>query len=303
MKGPIAVLTNTRDLAADDVIRRLTDAGCDVARINADLVVDTPIPSWTPHSGGTFNPSAVWWRQFELPVPGPPPIPIDDAEDLMVVRAQWRSWLSTLDQDVPWMNPLWAARRAESKPEQLRAAVAVGFAVPETLVSNDPAAVDRFRCLRPSVVKAIAGSYFELSSQAFVYTQDADRVEAPPHSWMRQPVIVQQRVEGAGVRVIAVGGEMFGAFCESTSLDWRTQQTPSPWRDWSIPVHVRSGCRRLLDVFSLEYGAFDFVDDGDQVWFLEVNQAGEWSFIERSIDAGIPTAVANHLSSMSRRGR
>ena len=193
------------------------------------------------------------------------------------------------------MNPLWAARRAENKVEQLRVAAHVGFRVPDTLITNDPGEADAFRLSAPAVVKTIAGSNYEMSGHGFVYTHDADEVLAPADLWLRQPVTVQTRVDGAHIRVVVVGEDVFAASCESDTLDWRLQETPSPWRRWDAPSAISDCCRQMLRVLGLHYGAFDFVDDGTTVWFLELNQAGEWAFLERPLGLGISQAVAEHL--------
>ena len=63
---PIIVLTNERDLAADDVIRRISAHGNTVARINIEEASTKPTFSWQPDQLSGSSPGAVWWRQFEL---------------------------------------------------------------------------------------------------------------------------------------------------------------------------------------------------------------------------------------------
>jgi hypothetical protein len=49
----------------------------------------------------------------------------------------------------------------------------------------------------------------------------------------------------------------------------------------------------------LRYAAFDFVLDGDVLWFLEANQAGEWVFIDRPLKLGIAQALAEYLGELA----
>lgn len=299
---PVVVLTNLRDLAADDVIRRLDAEGVDVRRINADDCVTSPVPTWSLETGSDVIASAVWWRQFELPAE---PVVFDSTPDeLVLVRAQWRAWLSTLAApETPWVNDLWAARRAEDKVTQLRTARSLGFRVPRTIVTNDRVAAERFGSEPETVVKTLASAYFELSGSGFVYTNPLTAaLTADERSWHAQPLVVQQRIFGAPVRVVVVGRDWFGARCDTAALDWRTAGTEAAWRRWNVPQDLGDRCLRYIDALALRYAAFDFVDDGDDVWFLEANQAGEWVFVDRRLKLGIVNALVELLMDLAARG-
>jgi hypothetical protein len=56
-----------------------------------------------------------------------------------------------------------------------------------------------------------------------------------------------------------------------------------------------------MAALGLRYAAFDFVDDGERAWFLEANQAGEWTFIDRPLRLGIAEALTSMLSSLAAR--
>jgi hypothetical protein len=293
------VLTNTRDLAADHVVALLNERDVSVFRLNADQVVSEAVVPWRPdHPPVTTG--AVWWRQFEAFVEPTEPLSLEQAEDLLVRRAQWRTWLAVLaEPGIRWMNPLWAARRAENKVEQLRIATKLGgVAVPETLVTNDPHAVREFDSASPAIIKTLAAAYYEFTDSGFVYTHAAASVTAPDEAWLRQPLICQRRLQGAHVRVIQLSRHTFAGCCESDMLDWRRQEQPTLWRDWTVPHAVRSFCLDYLEHTGLEYAAFDFIDDGDRVWFLEANQAGEWVFLDRALGLGLAGVIATHLEDL-----
>jgi glutathione synthase/RimK-type ligase-like ATP-grasp enzyme len=291
----VLVLTNLRDLAADDVIRRLDAAGVEVLRMNADDCAREPLPTWSLDSENHAGIGAVWWRQFEIPAEGSPFA--DPVDELAVVRAQWRAWLTTLARpDIPWVNDLWAARRAEDKITQLRTARSIGFALPETIITNDPRAAADFADRRNAVVKTLAAAYFETSQNGFVYTTALEgALEIPSEAWYAQPVVVQQRVSGVDIRVVALAGRCFGASCETDVLDWRTAGTGARWTQWEVPGPLATLCHQYLRALNLRYAAFDFVLDGERLWFLEANQAGEWVFIDRSLGLGIVQALTSLL--------
>jgi glutathione synthase/RimK-type ligase-like ATP-grasp enzyme len=293
----VLVLTNELDLAADDVIRRLADRGVAVRRLNIEDVTAGPAPRWALDEPAS-RPGAVWWRQFELPVVPGHRMSVDDVDDLLVQRAQWRAWLATLDSPgVIWVNDLWAARRAENKVVELQTAVDVGFDVPSTTITNDRNVAAQFLAGRPGVLKSLAAAYFEISDAGFVYTHDSAAVlEHADALWFAQPVVVQERKVGADVRVIYVDGEVFGASCDSPILDWRTAIPSPPWHRWSPSGEIWKQCEAYCNALGLHYAAFDFIDDGSTCWFLEANQAGEWSFIERQLDLGVTDAVVRLLA-------
>jgi glutathione synthase/RimK-type ligase-like ATP-grasp enzyme len=297
---PVVVLTNKRDLAADDIIRRIDAAGYPVHRLNADSVVEESAWSWRPDQSPSHETGAVWWRQFELPAEGE--LSLSDADDLFVVRAQWRAWLSTLrTSNTVWVNDLWSARKAENKVEQLRAARSVGFEVPPSLITNDPVEAARFGDHYTAIVKSLAGAYYEISGLGFVYTQELDdHILQDRASWYRQPLIVQQRLAGANVRVVTIGQHCFGALCETDALDWRTAGIDAVWRAWDVPDQLARLCRSYMRVMDLRYAAFDFMSNDDGTWFLEANQAGEWTFLDRTLDLGIAATLAAYLQNVAR---
>ncbi len=294
----VAVLTNTRDLAADDVIRRLAETGTPVIRLNADRP-DTML-TWST-IGDIRGIGAVWWRQFEKwSTRG---LSLPKIDELMVNRAQWRAWISVLDDGrIPWINHPWPARRAENKLEQLRLANAVGFSVPETIVTNSAEEARRFASNGNAIVKSLAAAYFEFSGDGFVYTHRLEDALAQPDSaWTAQPLIVQRAVSGDDVRVIAFGGKFFGAKCSSPQLDWRTSRPSAPWTEWEIPSELLRFCSAYLSSMDLRYAAFDFMLDSSDIWFLEANQAGEWVFLDRPLSLGIADSLASYLRLLARQ--
>jgi glutathione synthase/RimK-type ligase-like ATP-grasp enzyme len=295
----VVVLTNVRDLAADDVIRRLDAIGVEVKRINADECAMSPVQSWVLDDDAV-SPGAVWWRQFELPAEPPR---FDSTEELLLVRAQWRAWLTTLShRATPWINDLWAARMAEDKVHQLRTARSVGLPVPRTLITNDRAEAREFGRERSAVVKTLAGAYFETSRMGFVYTNPLSvALESDDGSWHAQPLVVQEQVSGAPVRVVVVGEDCFGARCRTRSLDWRTAGTEAVWEPWDVPPQLAERCQRYLSAMALRYAAFDFVQGGGSTWFLEANQAGEWVFLDRPLNLGIADAIVRLLAGLAAR--
>lgn len=299
-RTPITILSNERDFAADDVINHLLAMDEEVSRLNIETARAAPVESWSPGTEDDRAPSVVWWRQFEAEAH---PSSVDGVDEVLVERAQWRSWLSVLDRPgSTWVNGLWEARRAENKIEQLRMAAHLGFTVPPTLITNDPAEAMRFSgAAGDGIVKSLASAYFSFSDQSFVFTEALDHPAlADTDAWRSVPLVIQQRLRGAlDARVISFGNATFGARCQAAGLDWRkSPYDPHLWDKWDVPPALATLCRSYRLMFGLEYAAFDFMIDTKAVYFLEANQAGEWMFIDRALDLGISRAFACHLVSL-----
>jgi glutathione synthase/RimK-type ligase-like ATP-grasp enzyme len=222
-------------------------------------------------------------------------------DEALVVRAQWSSWLAALDDDrTLWINPLWAARRAENKIVQLTAARTTELHVPSTLVTNNrDTAVDFASAQRcGAVVKTLAPGYFAFSDQSFMFTTDISRAAlAEPEEWRSQPVIVQQRLDRVrDVRVFVVRNEVAAAATRSAGSDWRLRPDETDWHIYPLPAAVAAACIKLTQSLGLVFAAIDMVDDGNQLWFLEANQAGEFQFVDRPLNLGVADSLARALA-------
>src|SRR3546814_19880170 len=62
-------------------------------------------------------------------------------------------------------------------------------------------------------------------------------------------------------------------------------------RPGTLPEPGVDNCKKLLIALDLVYGAFDFVQSPEgELFFLEVNPAGEWAWLELELD--LPLRVA-----------
>jgi glutathione synthase/RimK-type ligase-like ATP-grasp enzyme len=194
-------------------------------------------------------------------------------------------------------------RIAEHKPRQLGLARRLGFAVPETMIGNDPAAVRAF----VSRVQADGGrvvtklltplSQTMRGDGPFVYTHTLRDDDIRALDDVRfAPQIFQRRVEKVlDVRVQVMGDVVVAGATACTSDDWRIDSS-GRFERFVIDSAFADRCRTLCRAFGLGTGALDFVVDVQgAVFFLEVNPAGEWGFLERDLGQGLPEALARLL--------
>ncbi len=192
--------------------------------------------------------------------------------------------------------------RAQYKASQLRLAGALGFELPPTLISNDPAAfLDFYRAHNGNLVTKRLGPDVggEIEMVFSRYTEPVSRRDVGYANALRYcPVIVQAYVpKRLELRITVVGDQVFAAEIHSqeshhTRHDWRHyDDARTRYQVHDLPVAVRERCVRLVAQLGLRYGAIDMIltPDGRYV-FLEINPNGQYLWIEEA--AGLPISEA-----------
>lgn len=240
---------------------------------------------------GRFD--AVWNRR-----PLGPALPSDmHPGDRTFAAREWSHCIAgtwrTMEAGAFWVNPAEAAERAECKPVQLVEANRVGLKTPPTLISNDP---DRIRAFveaqddetiyKPFVMGRWSDGTTIAGTSTSVLRPDA----LDDDDGLRLcPGIFQPRIaKDHELRVTFVGHRAFAARLESqrhehTRLDWRVGAGLLDISPTRLPEGVEAGCRALMDRLGIVFACFDFVvtPAGEHV-FLELNQAGQFLWVERA---------------------
>ncbi len=207
-----------------------------------------------------------------------------------------------------WVNPLRAGRQAESKLLQLKLATEIGLTTPVTIVANDPECVRQlFAQVGGKMVTKLLGPLSQTmdASGDFVYTsqvtdedmQSIDDVRYAPQIF--QSLIPKQRE----LRAIFVGDKTFvGAIRAGKTgygaIDWRRLTTADDvhWTEEELPEKVEQQVQCLMKRMGLLYSAVDFIIDTEGRYiFLELNQAGEWGWLQRDLGFNIAQAIAQTL--------
>jgi hypothetical protein len=206
-----------------------------------------------------------------------------------------------------WVNPVRPLFAAESKLLQLQSAQEVGFALPDTAITNDP---DEARALYDRTGKRAVTKLLGALSQTmdasgdFVYTSAlSDDDMGAVDQVQLCPQVFQAWVDkSCELRVIAVGEQLFtGAIDASASatgqVDWRLSRPgEAKWSRYELPDEVATRIHALMRKLDLRYGAVDLiVTPEDEHVFLEVNPAGEWGWLERDLGLPIGAALADEL--------
>lgn len=204
-----------------------------------------------------------------------------------------------------WVNPPLGAARASSKILQHQAAATAGLRMPETLYTNSPRDVRAFvRQKQGQVVyKPFLPTGWSDGTHRFMpYTALLSDESLVEESLRLTPGIFQELVPKAyEIRLTMMGRRAFGAKVHSQEtntgrLDWRQAPGELRFEPTTIPADIEEQCRGLLGELGLVFGCFDFVvtPEGDYV-FLEVNEMGQFLFVERSCGVPLLDAFASFL--------
>lgn len=186
-----------------------------------------------------------------------------------------------------------------SKPYQAQLIRKHGFAIPETLITNDPDLVPEFRRKHKRVI------YKSISCvRSIVQTlEDKDLQSLECIRWC--PTQFQEFVEGTNVRVHTVGNQVFATSVSTTATDYRyayLQGEQEELEAIDLTSELAERCVKLSKALGLEFAGVDLKitpDDNSQVYCLEVNPCPAFSYYEYHTGQPIARAVARYLAGIS----
>ena len=237
---------------------------------------------------------SVWWRAVVAPA-----FPTENARLSEYCQTEYSSFLEGLEYALD--KELWVSRpssivNAKNKPLQICIARKLGFQIPETVFTNDPAVARSRTSSRRTIFKSIRSPRVPIDSDAFhtVFTTVLDE-QMLEHidGIMTCPGIVQEFIDKvADIRVTVIGPHVFGVLIDSQSsersrVDFRYGARDLKYRPFEIDAETADRCRRMLGILGLNFGAFDFTLTKDgELQFLEVNSNGQWGWLEEC--TGLP---------------
>jgi hypothetical protein len=181
-----------------------------------------------------------------------------------------------------------------SKPYQAQLIREQGFAVPETLITNDPDLVREFHSRHKRVIyKSISGIRSIVQS-----LEDKDLERLDHIRWC--PTQFQEFVDGANVRVHTVGAEVFATTVSTDATDYRyayQQGGQTELKAIELPDELAEKCVRLSQALGLAFAGIDLkITPDNQVYCFEVNPCPAFSYYEANTGQPIAQAVACFLA-------
>jgi glutathione synthase/RimK-type ligase-like ATP-grasp enzyme len=222
-------------------------------------------------------------------VGGPPHI----AERCAFLHTVLNDWLEIAD--CPVLNRAAAMASNASKPYQLQRIAAAGFAVPDTLVTDDPVALRYFaRAHRRVIYKSTSGV------RSIVIELSPDRSDAALARLHHLPTQFQQYVDGTNVRVHVVGTEVFATEIRTNAIDYRYAHRVGADVAMSaitLPAAIADKCVDLSQRLDLPFCGIDLKRTEDGEWYcFEVNPSPAYSYYQEHTGQDIADAVVRYLS-------
>lgn len=237
---------------------------------------------------------SIWYRRPRLPDAG-----ACLEADRPFIEGQWKYFQKAVFDaaegliDTLWVNRPRAADCAESKLVQLQAARAAGLLIPDTVIGNralDVAKlVDRWGRV---VFKTFYPQSWDNRSTGITYQMSAALLDAatelPEQAIAMSPAIYQRYIDkSCDVRVTVVGGRMFAVQMKKASgaayFDWRPHSHDEDMQiePFDVSALLEARLRDVMRRLGIVFGCIDLVVDpqGD-IYFLEINQAGQFLFVE-----------------------
>lgn len=247
----------------------------------------------------------VWWRR-------PQPIYSESASDPLTMQFVneeylrfWQSSLATLAAltEVRWYNPYKKNETADCKFRQLEIAKSVGLAIPETIVTNVYAQAKRFLEENKSraIFKSFAGNE-DFWQPTRIYKDEYE--EYLKNNIGFCPVIFQKYIDGKfDYRVVVVDEEIFAVRFDLANSRYKYDvriDTKNKASAISLDDKYKMKILEYMKVAGINYGAFDFrEDENGELYFFEVNPAGQFLYLDHLAGTSISKAMADALGKIS----
>ena len=194
---------------------------------------------------------------------------------------------------VPLYNPESTSWRIH-KPVQLALLAQAGLPVPETLWTNDPAAVRRFAHGRRVAYKPVDGG------AATLELGPEDLSDSRLSALETAPVTFQALMPGEDVRVYVLDGEIIASVrILSSALDFR--QHEERIESFELPAQVAHQCLLATQVLGLRWTGMDLKRDAEgTLRFLELNESPMFLGFDARAGTDILGRLARRLAQVAR---
>ncbi|GAA4794860.1 hypothetical protein GCM10023231_24050 [Olivibacter ginsenosidimutans] len=195
-------------------------------------------------------------------------------------------------------------RRLDSKEEQLKVAASCGLQIPATCISNSPEEVKNFINNNGEVITKMQSSFSirQEGIEQVVFTNQVSEADLDQLDTLQYcPMMFQQKLEKQlELRVTIVGNQCFAFSVNSqqtidAQIDWRRDglKLINAWQPYPLPPEIERRLSALMDYYKLNYGAVDLILTPDnQYYFLEINPAGEYFWLDKLCEHAISKQIA-----------
>jgi hypothetical protein len=299
----LLILSNSKDATTDYLANVLKQKGVKHLRFNTDRSLENARfqyevgqprlrldDKWYVPSEFTN----VWYRRPERLKCSH----LDESVESNLALDEWAESLEAFLSHIPvarWMNHPSANVAASHKLQQLTIASNLGFLIPNTLVTQDPAELqDFFRRVQGRViVKPLSAGYLERPNKemdTLIYTNRVDEQHLGDLSDLSGcPTLFQEEIiKSSDIRITVVDGHIHAAELKASDLDGvqrcdirRNNMSDVVHRAVGLPDAIERDIHKLTAHYGLRYAAIDMAvtTKGDWVFF-EINPNGQWAWMD-----------------------
>jgi glutathione synthase/RimK-type ligase-like ATP-grasp enzyme len=205
-------------------------------------------------------------------------------------------------------------RRLDSKEEQLRMAAKHGLKIPATCITNSPERVRKFiKEQNGPVITKMQSSFavYREDDEYVVFTNEITEDHlADIDNLTLCPMTFQQKLpKQLELRVTIVGRKVFAFSIDSQRVsnaqtDWRKEGVAmiDDWQPFELPSSIEEKLLAFMDDYKVNYGAIDLIlTPDDEYYFLEINAAGEYFWLDKLNDNAISKQLAHVLLGIAER--
>lgn len=320
----ILILADAFDAHADSVERHLKELGTRHFRLNLD--VDSLRFSHIHFNGSTWRIeqngcrvdsgeiSCVWPRALTVTL-NLEQRNIKEENSFHLWRSEWNRCLYGMYSylnDVFWMNSISKSSLSDNKFNQMRSARRHGFMIPDFISSNCPGELRDFaRKYGEVALKFMSQEIYRGEDGVYsgIYVNRLTEKDLDAFGDVEEnPVTLQRYINKSyEVRYTYVDGVHMVCRIDSqkssrASVDWRRYDIANtPHSVINPPEEIKLKVKGFMESVGLTYGALDFiVDQRGGWWYLEVNSAGQWLWIEDLVALPISATIARSLANRAK---
>src|SRR5690606_22920458 len=264
----ILIITHKEDFTADFVIEKLNENNIKYFRLNCEDLNEynylfSSYNNFNFSINGTSEFKSVWFRRTKLPE-----IETKDQGQKIFLLADYESLFDNLFNLInsdKWLSHPHNIYKAENKLYQLQKAKKIGFAIPNTIVTNKHSQLSEFATNNKNeiIIKPIRQGRIQLSDGVKTIFTNKVNIEVLENltEFDLTPCIVQNNISKEyELRVTVVGDNVFSAKTNSqdnknTLTDWRKEK--SSFFEYNLPKDVEIKCIQLLKELNISFGAID----------------------------------------------
>jgi glutathione synthase/RimK-type ligase-like ATP-grasp enzyme len=193
----------------------------------------------------------------------------------------------------PVLNRNSAMATNGSKPYQTQLIRQCGLNVPDTLVTNDAAALHEFHAKHPRLIYKSISAIRSIVREFNPHDARLARLRALPTQF-------QEFIPGDNVRVHVVGARVFATLIQGDAIDYRYAARDGKnvaMQPMRLPATIAAKCRQVAKLLNLPLCGIDFKRTPQGRWVcFEANPSPAFSYYQHHTGQDIAGAIARLLA-------